>query len=521
MNKMCTKAACCAVALVFTLAPLTARADVKLPPVLSSHMVLQRDCPVPIWGTAAPGEQVTVKFRGQEKSTKADMDGKWLVKLDALKAGGPDDLTVSGKNSKTLADVLVGEVWVGSGQSNMAGTVSGYAANDKVLAQLAAETYPKIRLMASGRAEWVEANPKTNVGFSALLFPFGVRLHQELDVPVGLIVGAVGGTPSGYWLTEKMYDSDAACQEVVKKYASTYDFAAAEKKYALDVAQWEKAVAAAKKDDKKPPQKPAPPLKAGECKGRIGNLYEAHIQSFVPFAIRGVVWDQGESGTAIQGVDQYTLMGALIRGWRLAWGLGDFPFIFIQKPSGGGIAWDSMDAVTAQGEKFTPLPAAVPPASAGAYRENHIRIMNYPNTGMAISSDLGPGVHPINKSGYGTRASRVALGMVYGQKVEYYGPVYQGHKVEGSRVRVSFSHTGKGLATKYGDKLQGFAVAGTDKKFVWADAVIEGDNVVVSNPQVPAPAAVRYAFSATHPWANLFNRDGLPAIPFRTDSDEK
>jgi len=500
-------------------APVPVRGDVKLPPVLSSHMVLQRDCPVPIWGTATPGEQVTVTFRGQEKTVTAGKDGKWLVKLDALKAGGPDDLTIAGMKTVKLTDVLVGEVWVGSGQSNMAGTVNGYATNDKVLAQLAAGTYPKIRLMGSGRPGWLEANPKNNINFSALLFPFGVRLHEELDVPVGLIVGAVGGTPSGYWLSEPMYTSDAACQEVVKKFASTYDFVAAEKKFALDLVTWEKQVAAAKAENKKPPQRPAPPLKAGECKGKIGYLYEAHIAPFQPFAIRGVVWDQGESGTAINGVDQYTLMGALIRGWRLAWGLGDFPFIFIQKPSGGGIAWDAADPVTAQGEKFSPLPAAVP--SNGQYRENHIRIMNYPNTAMAISSDLGPGVHPINKSGYGTRASRVALGMVYGKKVEYYGPVYESHKTEGSKIRVNFKHVGQGLASKHGDKLQGFAVAGADKKYAWADAVIDGDAVVVSSPVVAAPVNVRYAWSATHPWANLFNRDGLPAIPFRTDSDEK
>lgn len=505
----------------FAAAPLSARGDVKLPPVLSSHMVLQRDCPLPIWGTAAPGETVTVKFRGQEKSTEAGKDGKWLVKFNAQTVGGPDELIVSGKNTLKLEDVLVGDVWVGSGQSNMAGSVSSYAGNDKVLAELAAETYPKIRLMGSGRGGWVEANPKNNVGFSALLLPFGIRVHQEIGVPVGLILGAVGGTPSGYWLSEPMLAADAACQEVIKKYAATYNFEAAEKKYALDLTQWEKAVEAAKKEDKKPPQRPQPPLKAGTSSGKIGNLYQAHIQPFVPFAIRGVVWDQGESGTAIQGVDQYTLMGALIRGWRLAWGLGDFPFIFIQKPSGGGIAWDPADAVTAQGEKFAPLPAAVPPAAAGLYRENHIRIMNYPNTAMAISSDLGPGIHPINKSGYGTRASRVALGMVYGKKVEYYGPVYEGHKAEGDRIRITFTHIGQGLATKFGNKLQGFAVAGADKKFVWADAVIDGDTVVVSNPQVAAPVAVRYAFAGTHPWANLFNRDGLPAIPFRTDNEEK
>lgn len=503
------------------LLPVRARADVKVPPVISSHMVLQRDMPAPIWGTAKPGEKVLVTFRGQQKATLADDKGRWLVKLDPLKAGGPDELIISGTNIIKLDDVLVGEVWVGSGQSNMAGSVNGYLMEDPVLAKLAAGSYPKLRLMGSGRPGWSESNPKSNTGFSALLFAFGVRLHEELGVPVGLIVGAVGGTPSGYWLSEEMLAADVPCQETIKTYAKTYDYDAQVKKYEADVAAWEKAVIQAKKDEKKPPVKPQPPLKAGEAKGKVGNLYAAHIKPFVSYAIRGVVWDQGESGTAIQGLDQYTLMGALIRGWRLAWGQGDFVFIFIQKPSGGGCAWDYADIVTDKSDKFAKLPAAVPPLPAGVYRENHIRIMNYPSTFMAITSDLGPGIHPINKSGYGTRASRVALGAVYGNKVEYYGPVYQGHRVEGDKVRITFTHVGQGLAYKNGDKLQGFAIAGADKAFVWADAVIEGNAVVLSNPKVAQPMAVRYAWSQTHPWANLFNRDGLPAVPFRTDSWEK
>jgi sialate O-acetylesterase len=210
-------------------------------------------------------------------------------------------------------------------------------------------------------------------------------------------------------------------------------------------------------------------------------------------------------------------MGALIRGWRKEWGQGEFAFIYIQKPSGGGCAWDPADPVTNKSSKFAPLPAQVPPTQAGLYRENHVQIMKYPNTAMAIATDLGSGIHPSNKSGYGYRAARVALGMTYGKKVEYYGPVFESHKVEGDRVRIKFTHTGGGLAFKHGDKLQGFAVAGEDKQFFWADAVIESDAVVVSCPKVPKPVAVRYAWGAEHPWANLFNKDGLPALTFRTD----
>ena len=492
-----------------------ALADVKLPAVISSHMVLQREMAAPIWGTAKPDEKVTVTFRDQEKSAVADAQGKWMIKLDPLKAGGPDTLKITAANTITLDDVLVGEVWVGSGQSNMDMGVGSYTKGDEVLDRMAAQSYPKLRLIRSGNPGWLEANPKNNMSTSAMLFSFGVPLQKELDVPVGLMVGAVGGTPSGYWLSEAAYEADEACKAVVAKAAATYSPEKVQAKYEQDLAAWEKAVAKAKEEGKRAPRKPDLPQKPGECRGKLGNLYERLIRPFMPFGIRGVLWDQGESGTAINGVDQFTLMGALIRGWRKEWGQGDFPFIHIQKPSGGGCAWDPADPVTCKAEKFSVLPKAVP--SDGVYRETHIRINQYPNTAMAISSDLGPGIHPVNKSGYGVRAARVALGMVYGRKVEYYGPVYQSHKAEGDKVRVSFTHVGQGLALRNGDKLQGFAVAGEDKKFHWADAVIDGDTVVLSCPDVPKPAAVRYALANSHPWANLFNKDGLPALPFRTD----
>ena len=498
----------------------SAVAEVKLPQVLSSHMVLQREMPAPIWGMAAPDEKITVKFRGQEKSAVADKDGKWLVKLDPLQAGGPDVLTVAGTNTVALEDVLVGEVWVGSGQSNMAGAVAGYAKNDEVLAKMVAGApYPKLRLLKV-RSNWQEATPEAVNGFSAILFAFGQRLQEELKVPVGLMLGAVGGTPSGYWLSEEAYASDAACKEVAQKFAATYSFDNAKKKYEEDLAKWEKAAADAKQAGKqaaKAPRNPEPPLKPGECRAKVGNLYEVHIRPYIPFGIRGVLWDQGESGTAICGVDQYTLMGALIRGWRKEWGQGDFAFLYVQKPSGGGCAWDPENPVTKFADKFMPLPEAMPNSAEGLYIETHVRIMQYPNTAMVTSSDLGPNTHPTCKSGYGARGCRVALGMVYGKKVEIYGPIYQSHKVEGNKVRITFTHVGQGLAFRHAEKLQGFAVAGEDKAFQWADAVIDGDTVVVSSDKVAKPVAVRYGWGK-HLWANLFNKDGLPALTFRTDT---
>ena len=377
--------------------------------------------------------------------------------------------------------------------------------------------YPKIRF-ATAKGGWKEGTLANVNGASALLFSFGLRLQQELDVPIGLMQGAVGGTPSGPWLSEEAYNADEACKEAIAKFAKTFNAEEQKKNYEAALAKWEKDAEIAKKENKPVPQKPALVRKPGEPTAKIGNLYEAHIRGFIPFAIRGVLWDQGESGTAITGVDQYSLMGALIRGWRKEWGQGDFAFIYIQKPSGGGCAWDSEIASTKNASKFAPLPKAPPATQTGLYRETHIRIAKYPNTAMAIASDLGSGIHPTNKSGYGDRASRVALGLAYGKKVEYYGPVFEGQKAESDTIRLTFTHVGQGLAFKHGEKLQGFAIAGADKVFHWADATIEGDTLVLKSANVPKPIATRYAWGADHPWANLFNKDGLPAQPFRTDS---
>lgn len=499
-----------------------ATAEITLPNVLSSHMVLQRDIPLPVWGTAAPNEKVAVEIipsagPGQKKQTVADAKGKWIVKLDPMAASTqPLTLVVQGDSGrKVISDVLVGDVWVGSGQSNMQMGGGSYTNNDAVLARnIAAGPYPLLRVIAPGKP-WMESTPDTLRGFSALLFSFGMPLQKEINVPVGLMVGAVGGTPSGFWLSQTAYDNDPACKEVVAKYAKTYNYDEAVKKYEVNLEKWKKAVEEAKrKGETRLPRAPQKAMKAGECWGKVGNLYERNILPYIPYAIRGVLWDQGESGTAIEGVDQYTLMGALIRGWRKEWGQ-DFPFIYVQKPSGGGCAWDTSDPVTCKGENCEKLPAVVP--NGGEYRETHIRIMGYPNTFMAISSDLGPGIHPVNKSGYGARAARVALGAVYGKPVEIYGPVYKAHKIDGNKVIVSFEHVGRGLAFKNSEKLQGFAVSGDDSKFVWADAVIEQNTVVLSSDKVAKPVAVRYAWANQHRWANLFNKDGLPALPFRTD----
>ena len=495
--------------LALAVAAGSASAELKVDRMFSDHMVLQRGVAVPVWGTAAPGEQVTVAFRGQQKQAEADAAGKWLVRLDPLKLGEPGTLTVRGKNVVELRDVLVGEVWVGSGQSNMAGGTGGYAKRDSVLSEMVeGGPYPKLRLY---RGSWKESTPKDISGFSALLFAFGQPLQKALDVPVGLIVGAVGGTPSGRWLSPAMLAADPACQEALKKVGAGATFEERQQKYQEALAAWQKAAKLAKEQGTRAPRRPRGPRK-------VGDLYAAKIEPAIPYAIRGVLWDQGESGTQVQGVDQFTLMGALIKGWRKAWGQGDFPFLYIQKPSGGGCAWEPKgNPVTRMANPFAKQPANPNKANAGLYRELHIRIMQHPNTAMATASDLGSGVHPVNKSGYGARACRVALGFVYGRDVAIYGPLYDSHKIEDGTIRIRFKHVGKGLAFRHGESLQGFEVAGADGVYQWAEATIDGDAVLVSSAKIAKPVKVRYGWSRNRTWANLFNKDGLPALAFRTD----
>ena len=505
------------------------QAEVKLSKVFTPHMVLQRGMAVPVWGTASPGEQVTVTFAGQSKTAKADDKGAWSVKLDSMQTNAePQTLTIG---TQKIDDVLVGDVWIGSGQSNMDMVVASYSVNDPVLAEAAKQTYPLLRLLRKDAgAVWEQATPETNPKFSALLFSFGFPLQKELGVPVGLMVGAVGGTPSGFWLSEEMYRSDAACAEAVKQFAPTYKYdelvakyAADKAKYDVELAKWKQIDNAAKKAGQMLHPAPRPPQtvgKLGETNfGKVGQLFEQFIRPYVGYAIKGVLWDQGESRTNIVGVDQVTLMGALIGGWRKAWGQGDFPWLYVEKPSGGGCAFDYSQPMNRLAEKFAPLPKTIPNHPDAQY--SHVafeRIMKYPNTHMVISSDLGNGIHPPNKSGYGARAVQVALAVAYDKGTEYLGPQLASHSIADGKVTLKFKHSGKGLTFKNGDHLQGFSIAGADKKFVWADAVIEGDTIVVTSKEVPQPAAVRYAWSNAFQWANLFNEDGFPAQPFRTDA---
>ncbi len=505
-------------------------AEVKLPRVLGSHMVLQRGMAVPVWGTAEPGEKITVTFRDQTKTTVVDAEGKWRVDLDPLQVGEPATLRV---NAIELTDVLVGEVWVGSGQSNIDSPVNEYTGQDPVLRAAKEKTYPQLRLYHSWRGNgWREANhPDVIGGTSAQLFYFGMLLQEKLGVPVGVMEGAVAGSPSAPFLPQEGFEADASIQAALQRWDNAHPFEERQKNYETDLAKWKDAVTAAMApetpDFEKVPReilekhrKPWAPRRAVDR--RTGDAFDKHVRPMIPYAIRGVLWDQGEGGAGFEhelGIWQPQTMRALIPAWRKLWGQGDFPWLYVQKPSGGGCALDPQDPVNAGAMAFGPLPEWVPDNDYFSWlrREAYSVAAENTNTFLVITSDLAPGVHPPNKSGYAARDVLVALGAVYGKPLEYYGPKYASMSVEDNTLRIAFTHVGKGLVVPEGQPLQGFCIAGEDRRFHWADAKIDGDTVVLSSPKVTAPVAARYAWYWPLTWANLFNKDGLPAIGFATD----
>jgi sialate O-acetylesterase len=511
-------------------------------------MVLQRDMPVPVWGTADPGAKVVVSFAGQRVEAAADTDGRWRAVLVPLAAqADPGVLRVeAGGESVEIGNVLVGEVWLGSGQSNMqlpaepfikpspagAKPVDNSPGDANLRALVEGAPYLQVRLVCTTFNNnsappkdivWQEATRENLLKFSAQLQAMGVQLSQKLDVPVGLILVAVGGSPSGRWIRPEALAADPATAAQITKAAASFDRPAEETKYRdamtkyeTDLAAWEKLPAEQKKTVKQPGQ-PAAVVAPGEGqRWPVGDLRAAVLDPFVGFAIRGVFWDQGESGTMVRSVDQLAVMRALIASWRTDWGQGEFPWVFVPKPSGGGCAFDPADPVFGwASEPFEPLPETVPNKTPG--REVYLHLTKLPNTHLVPNSDLGTGLHPANKFAYGTRALQVILHRVYGRDTPASGPVLRSAAVEEGRIRLRFDHATGGLVTRHGSGLQGFAVAGADRKFSWAEAAIEGDEVLVSSPAVPRPLFVRYAWADQMRWANLFNAAGWPAGSFRTD----
>jgi len=489
------------------------QAAVALASPFSDHAVLQRGQPIPVWGTADAGEKVTVSFDGQTKMVAAGADGKWLIKLDTHTAGGPYDLTVAGTNTITLSDILVGEVWVCSGQSNMAMVVK----NSRDAGQeIAAAKYPRLRHIQIDRktantpittcgGTWTVCSPETVGGYTAVGYFFGRKLLQELDVPIGLLHTSWGGTPAEAWTSKPALTAAATFSGVFTAWDKQMeDYPAQMEKFKPTLAKWETEAAAAQAAGKPAPNKPRPP-KGPDSPHKPACLYNGMLNPLVPYGIKGAIWYQGEANAG-RAKDYRELMALMIGDWRQAFGQGDFPFYIVQlanymerKPEPTDTGW-------------------------AALREaQYLVTTTVKNTGIAVAIDIGEAkdIHPKNKQDVGLRLALNALAKDYGKTIEYSGPVFKVMTVDGANAVLSFDHLGGGLAITgdlavTGKKLTGFAIAGEDKKFVWADAKIVGDTVVVSAASVTKPVAVHYAWG-DNPECSLSNKAGLPAVPFRTD----
>lgn len=493
---------------VVCLMPLPARAEVRVPAVIGDHMVIQRHMKVPIWGAAEPRESIQVRFARARFETTADADGRWKIPIGPFEAGGPYTMIIKGARSRVvLADVLVGEVWLASGQSNMQLPLR---AASNAQQEIAEANYPSIRLfsapmlaswepVADVAGSWTPCTPETVPGFSAVAYFFGRELHKKLGVPIGLIHSAWGSTVDT-WIPRETLEADPTLEPLVEAAEKAIaDYPAALAKWETDHEAWVKASEEARAEGKEPPKEPVEPGDPKVAWSTPSVFFNGMIQPLLPFGIRGVIWYQGESDTWRP--RQYrTLFPLVIRDWRARWGEGDFPFIFAQLPN------------------FRERKAGPSDSDWAELREAQATALSLPNTGMAVTIDIGDGkdIHPKNKQDVGKRLAAWALGATYGQKGAISGPLYESMVVEGRTIRLRFAHTDGGLVAGDGGKLTGFALAGDDKSFVWAEAEVEGDTVVVSSPRVPAPVAVRYAW-ADNPECNLCNGAGLPASPFRTD----
>jgi sialate O-acetylesterase len=475
---------------------ISARADVRLHGLFNDHMVLQQGIPVAIWGWADEGEPVRVEFRGQSVETKST-EGRWMVHLNALKAGGPDVLKVTGKNVVQIDDVLVGEVWICSGQSNMEWPLNRsfdheqtIATSENSMLRLLTVKKSKAAKPASDvEARWEISGPETTGNFSAVGYFFGRDLQKSLGVPVGLIHTSWGGSPAEVWMSEQTLEGNSRYRAEILE---TYQTSVTRYEEALTKFDAEQKALASKGETSDAKRPNGPYWKPSE-------LYNGMIAPLIPFGIKGAIWYQGESNAGR--AHQYrTLFPDMIRNWRRDWGLGDFPFLAVQlapfmkiKPEPGESSWAEL-------------------------REAQLLATQIlPKVGLAVITDVGEqdDIHPKKKEPVGARLAVAARGIAYGQKIVYSGPVYTGMRVRDNRIILSFEHTGSGLEAR-GDELTGFTIAGADHRFVPATARIRNHRVVVRSPDVTEPVAVRFGW-ADYPVVNLWNREGLPATPFRTD----
>lgn len=497
-----------------------ARAEVAMPAFFSDHAVLQRDKPLPIWGTAAPGEAVEVSLGNQKAATKAGPDGRWMVKLAAQPVSKePLTLTAKGRTTLTRTDILLGDVWLCSGQSNMSIGVGHFFGIPEYKEDLKAAALPLVRhfgvvenfateVQSDVQGKWLVAAPGVVPQFTAVGYYFARKVHAETGVPIGILRAAKGSTNIEMWMTaESIY--------------ATPEMANLAQQMRSSLAAWEDDKKAALAAGKQPGADdfPAHPFGEKARKPRCVTLNNGMIAPLVPMAIRGILWYQGEGNANPEGIALYpAAKRALVESWRTAFADPALPFLFVQLPNYQAVSDD---------------PAKL--EGWALMREAQAKCLEIPNTFMAVTLDIGQAddIHPTNKYDVGERLAALALHHVYLQPaVVARGPVFKAMAIKGSRAQLSFSELGGGLMAGHKDgrapvvaqtdgKLQRFAIAGEDHTWVWADAVIEGDTVVVSSPQVAAPVAVRYGFTSNPAGANLYNKGGLPAAPFRTDTWNK
>ena len=496
--------------LLVLLPSATVRAQVTLPKILASHMVVQRDLPVHLWGMAAPGEEVRVSFRGETRATKAGGLGRWSVYLKPGAAGGPFQILVEGTSAFAdadanpsqliiLDDVLVGDVWLASGQSNMEFEMRKAATAD---ADLPHAANPRIRLLVvKHRASdyeqddidtegWAASSPETANDFSAVAWYFAREIEQREKVPVGVIDSTWGGTVAESWTRLTALGEDAALAPL---FASRGRMTEREADAILIDKDRERQRQEARTLGQPEPRFPwHPPLNTWAP----GLLYNGMIAPLTPFPIRGVIWYQGESNSALERAPLYSrLFRTLIEDWRRQWGVGDFPFLYVQIAN------------------FT----SGPHEDWALLREQQLKTLEVRNTAMVVTIDIGnpDNVHPTDKLDVGLRLALAARALSYGEDISYSGPIFRQATPEGSAIRVWFDHHAKGLTAK-GGELTGFEVAGIDGKFFPATARIDGTSVVASSPSVAEPAQVRYGW-ANSPQCNVFNGEGLPASPFTSE----
>jgi sialate O-acetylesterase len=498
--------------------PFASRAELKLPAIIGDNMVLQQKQTNPIWGWDAPGTVVTVKLGTQTVTGKADAKGKWSVKLDPVPASAkPATMSIKGTTARELQNILVGEVWVCSGQSNMGFTVSSSLDADL---EIAMAKYPNIRLISVPQVgtqeikddfegQWEPCSPQNVGAFSAVGFFFGRILHEALDVPVGLIDNAWGGSAAEAWVRRDVLEKDKRFADLMAKWKKTEaeSTPAAFEKQMADHKSKMDAWAAARKEALQnkqpvPPNPPRAPRDPMTGNHRPGNIYAGVLHPTIGYGIKGVVWYQGESNAG-RAYEYNYLFPLMIQHWRDEWKQGDFSFYWVQladfkpeQPEPGDSDWAEL-------------------------REAQTKTMGLlKNTGQAVITDLGEAddIHPRNKRDVAERLARWALVKDYGLKMPYRSPELKSMEVQESKAVVSIDCFGSTLRTVDVGEARGFAICGEDKKWVWADAKIVGpDKIEVSSKQVAKPLAVRYAW-ADNPVCNVYSKEGLPLTPFRTDN---